>query len=106
MAYWAGGVDPKERGEPVTIKVKGLSELAEGVQKAACIQVTYERVRCGIPLAVPVDPSHLRPLIRGLPDALKIHVQSLRERVQRAIECNQRTPRPSCTRVNVGRSVT
>lgn len=38
VAYWAGGVDPKERGEPVIIRVKGLSEVAEGVQKAACVQ--------------------------------------------------------------------
>ncbi|KAM9591487.1 uncharacterized protein ACIBXB_006284 [Morphnus guianensis] len=33
VAYWAGGVDPKERGESVTIRVKGLSELTEGSRK-------------------------------------------------------------------------
>ncbi|KAM9590496.1 LOW QUALITY PROTEIN: uncharacterized protein ACIBXB_005756 [Morphnus guianensis] len=33
-----------------------------------------------------------KPLIRGLPDALKIHVQSLRERIQGAIERNQQNP--------------
>ena len=37
-------------------------------------------------------PPPLRPLIRGLPDALKIHVQSLRERIQGAIERNQQNP--------------
>jgi len=38
VAYWAGDVDPKERGEPVTIRIKGLLELAEGLQRAACVQ--------------------------------------------------------------------
>ncbi|KAK4810107.1 hypothetical protein QYF61_008083 [Mycteria americana] len=85
-------IDPKERGEPITIRIRGLSELAEGVQKAACIQVMYEREQQGIPMAAPVDPAHLRPLIRGLPDALKIHVQSLRERLQTAIERNWQNP--------------
>ena len=92
VAYWAGGVDPKERGEPVIIRVKGLSELAEGVQKAACVQAMDERGQHGIPMAAPVDPSHLRPLLRGLPDTLKIHVESLGERIQGTIERNRRAP--------------
>ncbi|KAK4828111.1 hypothetical protein QYF61_023909 [Mycteria americana] len=71
VAYWAGGVDPKERGKPFTITVKGLSELAEGVQKAACVQAMYERGQHGVLLAALVDPSHLRPLIRGLLDAFR-----------------------------------
>ncbi|KAK4818051.1 LOW QUALITY PROTEIN: hypothetical protein QYF61_004578 [Mycteria americana] len=88
VAYWAGSIDPKEGGEPITIWIRGLLELPEGVQKAACIQAKYERGQQGIPMAATVDPAHLRPLIRGLPDALKIYVQSLRERIQTAIECN------------------
>ena len=85
-------MDPQEREEPITIWVKGLSELAVGVQKTMCVQAMYERGQQGIPLAVPVDLSHLRPLIRGLPDALKIHVQTLRERVQRANKHKQQEP--------------
>lgn len=92
VAYWAGGVDPKERGEPVIIWVKGLAELAEGVEKAACVQAMDERGQDGIPMAAPVDPSHLRPLIRGLPDTLKIPVQSLGERIPGTIERNRRAP--------------
>lgn len=43
-------------------------------------------------MAAPVDPSHLRPLTRGLPDTLKIHVQSLGERIQGTRERNRRAP--------------
>lgn len=67
--------------------------LAEGVQKATCVQAMYERGQQGILMAAPVDPRHLRPLVRGLPDALKIDVQSLRERIQGAAERKQQSPR-------------
>ncbi|OPJ67375.1 hypothetical protein AV530_011660 [Patagioenas fasciata monilis] len=53
VAYWAGGVDPREREEPVIIRIRGLSELSEGVQKAACIQAMYEKGQQGIPVAAP-----------------------------------------------------
>lgn len=46
-------------------------------------------------MAAPVNPIHLRPLIKGLPDTLKIHVQSLRERIQEAIDCNKQNTRNS-----------
>lgn len=81
-SYWAGGLldlkdrgdsvtvtmkgplelDLKERGDPVTVKTKGLSELPKGVQTAACPQVMYERAarntdgrsgRCQPPQAPP-----------------------------------------------------
>lgn len=90
--YWAGGVEHRERGEPIIIQVKGLSESAEGVQKAVCVQVMYGRGQQGILMSAVVDPSHLRPLIWELLDTLKIHVQTLRERFQRNIECNQQNP--------------
>lgn len=92
VAYWAGGVDPREREEPVTIRIRRLSELSEGVQKAACIQAMYEKGQQGIPVAAPVNPTHLRPLIRGLPNTLKMYVQSLREKIQLAVELNQQNP--------------
>ncbi|KAK4820000.1 hypothetical protein QYF61_017379 [Mycteria americana] len=72
VAYWAGVIHLKEEEESVTIRIRGLWELAEGLQKSACIQAMYERGQQGIPMAAPVDPAHLRPLIRQLPDALKI----------------------------------
>lgn len=96
VAYWAEGVDP---GEPVTILVKGLSELVEGVQKAACIQAIFEKGWQRIPMAAPMDPTHLQPLIRGLLDTLKIHVQSLRKNIQTAVECNQQNPQNPLTHV-------
>lgn len=99
VAYWAGGMDPRERGEPVTITIRGLSKLSEGVQKVACIQAMYEKGQQGIPVAAPVNPTHLRPLIRGLPDALKNYVQSLRERIRVAVEHNQQNPRNPSARV-------
>ncbi|XP_069631239.1 LOW QUALITY PROTEIN: uncharacterized protein [Haliaeetus albicilla] len=101
VAYWAGGADPRERGEPVTIQVKGLSELTEGVQKPTCVQAMYDRGQQGIPMTALVDPRHLRPFIRDLLDVLKIHVQSLtlRERILGVIECNQQNPQKLPTHV-------
>ena len=96
VVYWAVGVDPKKRGEPIIIRVKGLSELAEGVRKASCVPAMYERGQQGTPVAAPMAPNHLKPLTGGLPDALKMHVQSLRERVQRAIERNQQNSQNPC----------
>ena len=93
VAYWAGDIDPRERGEPVAIVIKGLSDLAEGVQKAACIQAMYERGRQSPPMAAPVDSVHLRLLIKGLLDALKIYVQSLKEEIQGAIDRNKQNTR-------------
>ncbi|KAM9591233.1 uncharacterized protein ACIBXB_006106 [Morphnus guianensis] len=63
VAYWAGGVDPRERGEPITIRVKGLSELTEGVQKAACVQAMYDRGQQGIPMTAPgaIDRNRQNP---------------------------------------------
>lgn len=43
-------------------------------------------------MAAPVDPSHCRSLLRGLPDALKILVQPFRERIQATIVHNLQAP--------------
>ncbi|OPJ89973.1 hypothetical protein AV530_004779 [Patagioenas fasciata monilis] len=51
------------------------------------------RLAAGEPSPAAVDPTHLRSLIKGLPDVLKIHVQSLRERIQEAIDRNKQNPR-------------
>ncbi|XP_040434397.1 uncharacterized protein LOC121080446 [Falco naumanni] len=42
-AYWAGGMDPQERGEPLEIRAKGYSDLSAAVRKAACLQAMYDR---------------------------------------------------------------
>ena len=58
-------MDPKERGEPVTIKVKGLSELAEGLQKAAGIEAMGERGGMGYRLPCRWIPAPLELLLEG-----------------------------------------
>jgi len=70
-AYWAGGMDPRERGEPLDIS-KGYSDLSAAVRKAACLQGMYdwEEFQKSLMLA-PIDPDRLAPLIRGFPDCLK-----------------------------------
>lgn len=85
MAYWAGGMDAKEFGEPITIRIRHSLDLAECVQKAACIQAMNEKGWQRIAMAVLVNLTHLQPLIRGLPDALKIHTQFLKEGIQGAL---------------------
>uniref|UniRef100_A0A8B9EKY0 Uncharacterized protein n=1 Tax=Anser cygnoides TaxID=8845 RepID=A0A8B9EKY0_ANSCY len=84
-AYWAGGVDPQERGEPLEIRATSYSDLAVAVQRAACIQAIYERdeFRKSLMLA-PVDPVRLTLLIHGLPDCLKMFVANTQDRIQAA----------------------
>ena len=46
----------------------------ESVQKAACLQMMYDRElkpNQGFPMMMLVDPERMIPLIRGLPDSLK-----------------------------------
>lgn len=88
VTNWAGGVHPKEQGEPVALWVKGLSELAEGVQKTTCIQAMNERGRYGVLITAPVDREPLSLLLKGLLDTLKTNVHAFRERIQGPIECN------------------
>uniref|UniRef100_A0A8B9VGG3 Uncharacterized protein n=1 Tax=Anas zonorhyncha TaxID=75864 RepID=A0A8B9VGG3_9AVES len=76
-AYWAGGIDPQERGEPLEIRATSYSDLAVAVQKAACIQAIYERDEFRkSPMLAPINPARLTPLIRGLPDCLKMFVSN------------------------------
>uniref|UniRef100_A0A8C0IHA1 Uncharacterized protein n=1 Tax=Bubo bubo TaxID=30461 RepID=A0A8C0IHA1_BUBBB len=79
-AYWAGGLNPLERGDPLAT-TGTVDQLVESVQKAACLQMMYDRElkhNQGSPMMMPVDPKRMTPLIRGLPDSLKpigIHLQ-------------------------------
>uniref|UniRef100_A0A8D0ET68 Uncharacterized protein n=1 Tax=Strix occidentalis caurina TaxID=311401 RepID=A0A8D0ET68_STROC len=73
VAYWAGGLNPLERGDPLAI-TGTVDQLVESVQKAACLQMMYDRElkpNQGSPMMMPVDPERMTPLIRGLPDSLK-----------------------------------
>ncbi|XP_065586477.1 uncharacterized protein LOC136054465 [Cyrtonyx montezumae] len=72
-AYWAGGLNPLERGDPLAI-TGTIDQLVESVQKAACLQMMYDRKlqpHHESPMMMPVDPERMTPLIRGLPESLK-----------------------------------
>ncbi|XP_040977259.1 uncharacterized protein LOC121232857 [Aquila chrysaetos chrysaetos] len=72
-AYWAGGLNPLERGDPLAI-TGTVDQLVESVQKAACLQMMCDRKlepRQESPMMMLVDPERMTPLIRGLPDSLK-----------------------------------
>ncbi|XP_075595325.1 uncharacterized protein LOC142599343 [Balearica regulorum gibbericeps] len=69
----AGGLNPLERGDPLAI-TGTIDQFVESVQKAACLQMMYDRKlepRQESPMMMPVDPEQMTPLIRGLPDSLK-----------------------------------
>ncbi|XP_072216495.1 uncharacterized protein [Excalfactoria chinensis] len=96
-AYWAGGLNPLERGDPLAI-TGTADQLVESVQKAACLQMMYDRrlqPHHESPMMMPVDPERMTPLIRGLPESLKpigiqlqgkIQALPQRERTQAALE--------------------
>ncbi|XP_064361548.1 uncharacterized protein LOC112984442 [Dromaius novaehollandiae] len=97
-AYWAsGGLNPLERRDPLAI-TGSVNQLLESIQKAACLQMMYDRElkpNLSSPVLLPVDPERMTPLIRGLPDSLKpigIHLQGKiqnvphKERIAAALE--------------------
>ncbi|XP_068523233.1 uncharacterized protein [Anas acuta] len=58
------------------------ANLAVAVQKAACIQAIYERDELRkSPMLAPIDPIRLTPLIRGLPDCLKVFVANTQDHI-------------------------
>jgi len=58
------------------------ADLAVAVQKAACIQAIYERDEFRkSPMLAPIDPIRLTPLIRGLPDCLKMFVANTQDHI-------------------------
>jgi len=82
-AYWAGDINPHDRGEPAVIKTSGFSDSVTSVQKAAYIQAMHERdVLISSPMLAPIDPARLTPLIRGLPNSLKTYVANIQDRLQ------------------------
>ncbi|XP_069664901.1 uncharacterized protein [Haliaeetus albicilla] len=72
-AYWAGGLNPLDRGDPLAI-TGTVEQLLESVHKAACLQMIRERKLipgCESPMMLPVYPEIMTPLIRGLPESLR-----------------------------------
>lgn len=90
-AYWAGGMDPRERGEPLEIRATGYSDLFAAVRKAACLQAMYDREEFRkSPMSAPIDPDRLAPLIRGLPDCLKPFLVRTQDRIREARGAHRR----------------
>ncbi|KAK4807063.1 hypothetical protein QYF61_018404 [Mycteria americana] len=89
VAYWAGGIDTMERGEPSIIPIKSLSELSTAVTKAACIQAMHKRGSHDVPLSATVDFAMLKPLIRGAPAILKSHLVAKRDEIKKDTEHNE-----------------
>ncbi|XP_071657682.1 uncharacterized protein [Patagioenas fasciata] len=72
-AYWVGGLNPLDRGEPLAI-TGTPDQLLESVHKAVCLQMMHERKlipECESPVMLSVNPVMMTPLIRGLPESLK-----------------------------------
>lgn len=87
--YWAGGTDPRDRGEPTAIPIRSLSEPLTAIRKAACLQAMNNRDAHGdYPISAPVDPKAMKPLIRGAPAVLKLHLIAKRDEIRQNIEHN------------------
>ncbi|KAK4825469.1 hypothetical protein QYF61_027624 [Mycteria americana] len=101
----AGGLDPLERGDPVTIPTPGLDQITESVQKAACLQLLHDRhltPHQPSPMLLKADPSRMKTLVKGLPDPLKLHAIQIQDRLRAALPIQERltemlTPRRSQT---------
>uniref|UniRef100_A0A663MXD2 Uncharacterized protein n=1 Tax=Athene cunicularia TaxID=194338 RepID=A0A663MXD2_ATHCN len=87
-AYWAGSLDPLERGNPVCIETQTINRLTESLQKAACLQLIHDRrlvpQQPSLMLLI-TNPDQMTPLIRGLPDSLKSHAVQLQDRLRTAL---------------------
>uniref|UniRef100_A0A663F381 Uncharacterized protein n=1 Tax=Aquila chrysaetos chrysaetos TaxID=223781 RepID=A0A663F381_AQUCH len=56
-AYWAGGLNPLDRGDPLAI-TGTVDQLLESVHKAACLQMIHERKLvpgCESPMMLPLE---------------------------------------------------
>ncbi|XP_077646875.1 uncharacterized protein LOC144248757 [Lonchura striata] len=107
-AFWAGGTNPLERGDPIAI-ISTPDQLLESVHKAACLQMIHEKKLIPgfeSPMQLPVKPELMTPLIRGLPETLKptaialqktIMTLSPTEKLDRFLEHGQRTNSPSAS---------
>ncbi|XP_064907855.1 LOW QUALITY PROTEIN: uncharacterized protein LOC135578479 [Columba livia] len=72
-AYWAPGLNPLDRGEPLAI-TGSPDQLLESVPKATYLKMIHESKlipECESPVMLPVNPDMMTPLVRGLPASLK-----------------------------------
>lgn len=84
VAYWVGGIDPWDRGEPTAIPIRSLSD-----PKAACLQATNDRVaHDNYPTTAPVDPQAIKPLRGGAPAIIKPYLIAKRDEIEQNIEHN------------------
>ena len=90
VAYWAGGIDAFDQGEPSMIPIRSLSELSTAITKAACIQSMNKRGESSdTPISATVDYTMLKPLIRGAPAILKPYLIAKRDEIKRDREQNE-----------------
>lgn len=89
VAYWAGGIDATERGEPSIIPIRSLNELSTAITKAACIQAMHKRESNDIPITATIDYVMLKPLLRGAPAVLKPYLIAKRHKIKRDTECKK-----------------
>ncbi|XP_064512561.1 uncharacterized protein LOC135415011 [Pseudopipra pipra] len=107
-AYWAGGLDPIERGDPHTIKTPTIGHIVESVQKTACLQLIHTRLldsQRHSPMELEADPQRFPVLIRGLPDALKTHAKQLQERIMTTPRPGRRGAPPGMTWLEVAQEL-
>ncbi|XP_023773864.1 uncharacterized protein LOC111922541, partial [Cyanistes caeruleus] len=72
-AYWAGGLNPLERGDPVAL-TSSPDQILENIYKASYLQLIHERKLIAgyeSPMLLPVKAEIMTPLICGLPESLK-----------------------------------
>ncbi|KFO12322.1 hypothetical protein N312_11853, partial [Balearica regulorum gibbericeps] len=84
VVYWARGLDPLERGDPIAIPTPGVSQLTESVQKAACLQLMHDRhlvPHQPAPMLF-ANPDRMTPLIKGVRDSLKIYAVQIQDQLR------------------------
>ncbi|KAK4806487.1 hypothetical protein QYF61_013980 [Mycteria americana] len=87
-AYWAGGLDPMERGDLVSIPTPGLDQITKSVQKAACLHLMHDRhliPHQPSPMLLKANPNRMKPLIKGLPDPLKLYAIQIQDHLRAAL---------------------
>lgn len=86
VAYWAGGLDPMEQGDPGCTETPTINHLNKSLKKIACLQLRHDRhlvPQQPFPMLLNANPDRMTPLIQGLPDS-KYAVQ-LQDRLQDAL---------------------
>ncbi|KAK4828030.1 hypothetical protein QYF61_022807 [Mycteria americana] len=90
VAYWAGGIDALDQGEPSMIPIRSLNELSTAVTKATCIQAMHKCGESGdTPISATVHYTMLKPLIRGAPSILKPYLIAKQDEIKRDTEQNE-----------------